>query len=182
MAVAVCDAHFTILLWPLGFVSAVAGIFSTVLPAWFSTMEGRLPLGKREYVTVFPVPLKTNSIAASAVISLLSPFTIIWRQGPLIVITSALPLTRTLLNFEQAAGLVWLSPLIEILSPSEFTSTFTMSAGSIGVSTGVGEIGGVGVPENFSISFFAVSLRRSHDAKVAIDRRQINVSMIFIMI
>jgi hypothetical protein len=52
----------------------------------------------------------------------------------------------------------------------------------MGASVGVGEIDGVGLPENFSISFLAVSLRISHDARAAIDRMQKIVSEIFIVI
>src|SRR4029079_1216857 len=98
-----------------------------------------------------------------------SPLTVIRLQTPLMLMALLLTLTITRSYFLQVAVLFGLSPFTVKVSPSWLVSTWTASAGSIGVGVGLGVIVGVGVPENLSISSFAVPLRISHDATMAID-------------
>src|ERR1035437_1117976 len=92
------------------------------------------------------------------------------------------PSIITGLNSLQFIVFLCASPLRVNIFPSKPVSIWTISAGAIGVAAGDDETGGVGVgvAENFSISSFAVPLRRSHDTKIDVDSKTNVVRIAFI--
>src|SRR4051794_38760476 len=101
MAVAVRDAHFAVVPFERVFFCGSKGIFSMLLADLLSVTNGCFPLTNRAYFNELSLPLKTNSEAASAVIWLPLPLTIIWPHAPVIVIVLAPLLIMTRLNLSH---------------------------------------------------------------------------------